>query len=142
MLASVLCAGCTDAQRCELQTGHSDPAFCYEHAAEINAALGNVGYTPADQIGIASQSVENGLGSMQGLADQNQRSAQMLIDQTQQFPRFQPSLPAADVSPTGWGSAAPSPPPGYVSSPDPGLGPSYFVPPPPGIDANQWGLAP
>ncbi len=142
MLASALCAGCTDAQRCELQTGHSDPAFCYAHAAEINTALANAGYTPANQIGVASQSLENGLGSIQGLAEQNQRSAQVLHDQAEQFPRFQPSLPTAYVSPNEWGSAPPSLPPGYISSPDPGLGPSYFVPPPPGTDANQSGLAP
>ena len=116
-LASVLCAGCTDAQRCELQTGHSDPAFCYQHAAEINAALGNAGYTPADQIGIASQSLENGLGSMQGLAEQNQGSAQMLRDQAQQFPRFQPPEPVQPVGTDQGSGSAPLPYPNNLWSP-------------------------
>jgi hypothetical protein len=136
---SLLSTSCTDAQRCELQTGHSDPAFCYEHAAEINAALSQTAVSSSS----GSQSLENGLGSMQGLAEQNQRSAQTLIDQTQQFPRFDPSLHPAYVSPNSWGSgsAPPSPPPGYVS-PGPGLGPPYFVPPPVGTNANDWGVAP
>jgi len=90
---------------------------------------------------LAAQSLANALGSMQGLAEQNQRSAQMLHDQAEQFPRFQPpeAVPPVGVDHSwGSGSAPPSLPPGYVSSPDPGR-PSYFVPPPPGINANQWG---
>jgi hypothetical protein len=128
VLASVLCAGCTDAQRCELQTGHSDPAFCYAHAAEINAALGIAGRTQADQFGMASQSLEGGLGSTQGLAEQNQRSAQMLIDQTQKFPRFQPPEPVAPVGvDQGWDSAPPgAASPGWGSQPQVPLAPTGF----------------
>jgi hypothetical protein len=131
LAVGLILSGCATDQ-CASLTADADIAQCQAYQRQANWRA----------LAIATGSMSNGLGSMQGLAEQNQRSAQTLIDQTQQFPRFQPSLPPAYVSPNGWGSAPPSPPPGFVRSPDPGLGPSYFVPPPPGINANQWGLAP
>jgi hypothetical protein len=130
LAVSLVLSGCATDQ-CASLTAAADVAECQASQRQANWRA----------LAIAAGSMSNGLGSMQGLAEQNQSSAQTLIDQSQQFPRFQPSLPPAYVSPNGWGSAPPSLPPGYVS-PGPGLGPPYFVPPPPGINANQWGLAP
>jgi len=68
-------------------------------------------------IGVAAQSLENGLGSMQGLADQNQGSAQMLRDQAEQFPRFQPPEPVPPVGAGQGSGSAPLPYPNNLWSP-------------------------
>jgi hypothetical protein len=133
LAAGLILNGCATDQCAPLAAAGYDASQCYASQREARWRA----------VAIASGSMSNSLGDMQGLAEQNQRSSQMLIDQTQQFPRFQPPDPVPPVGADhGWGSAAPSPPPGYVSSPDPGLGPLYFVPPPPGVNANQLGVAP
>jgi hypothetical protein len=129
LAAGLVLSGCATDQ-CASLTEPADIAQCQAYQRQANWRA----------LAIAAGSMSNSFGDMQGLAEQNQRSSQTLIDQTQQFPRFQPPEPVSLVG-ADHGSAAPSLPPGYVSGPD-GAGPSYFVPPPPGINANQWGLAP
>lgn len=134
LAAGLILNACATDRCAPLAAAGYDASRCYASKREANWRA----------FAIASGSMSNSFGDMQGLAEQNQRSSQMLIDQTQQFPRFQPPEPVPPVGADhGWGSARPpSLAPGYVSSPDPGLGSSYFVPPPPGTNANQWGLAP
>ncbi len=142
---SLICSGCGPsvndvaeryARQCQIkyETAPEAQELCLMRVAQWRQNTIN---TQLYQEGIASQSMENRLGSMQGSAEQNQRSAQTLIDQKQDFSQQaqQWSPPPASYNSPGWGSAPPSLPPGYVS-PGPGLG-SYFVPPPPGINPNQ-----
>jgi hypothetical protein len=81
----------------------------------------------------ALDGAQSAAGSLQGLAEQNQRSSQMLIGQAQQFPRFQPPEPVAPVGvDQGWGSV----PPGAAS---PGWGPEPQVPlAPTGVPGYIW----
>jgi hypothetical protein len=118
---SLLCGGCGPsvndvaegyARQCQIkyETAPAAQELCLMRVAQWRQNTIN---TQLYQEGIASQSLEKGLGSMQGLAEQNQRSAQVLGDQAEQFPRFQPP---ESVPPVGAGQGSGSVPLPYPNN--------------------------
>ncbi|MFZ0247676.1 MAG: hypothetical protein WAL68_18530 [Candidatus Binatus sp.] len=99
LAAGLILSGCATDQ-CASLTEPADIAACQANQRQANWRA----------LAVALGGMSNGLGSMQGLAEQNQQSAQTLIDQTQQFPRFQPPESVQPVGvDQGRGSPAPYP---------------------------------